>query len=87
MTNRGSRPETAGRAKILSMSDMLMVTLGLFGSVMACLARPCGPDQWALVKAARPEDSSIPASTRRIAPAVERSEAPVFVNAFAHLAR
>ncbi len=63
-----------------------MVTLGLFGSVMACLAKPCGPEQWALVKPARPEEN-IPSSTRRVFPAVERSEAPVFVNAFAHLAR
>jgi len=36
------------------VSDVLILTLGLLASVLGCLARPCRPEQWVNVKAARP---------------------------------
>jgi hypothetical protein len=46
------------------MADMLIVTLGLFAGFASYLAKPCGPEQWALVKAARDTSNSIPTSSR-----------------------
>jgi len=43
---------------------MLIVTLGLFAGLASCFAKPCGPEQWALVKAARSSPDSIPTSSR-----------------------
>jgi hypothetical protein len=47
-----------------SVTDMLILTLGLFGGVASYLANPCGPEQWALVKAARRVQESMPTSSR-----------------------
>ena len=33
------------------MSDLLVVTLTLIGSIGACFAKPCSPEYWSLVKA------------------------------------
>lgn len=38
---------------MVGVSDVLILTLGLLASVLGCLARPCRPEQWAYVKAAR----------------------------------
>ena len=43
---------------------MLIVTLGLFAGLASYFAKPCGPEQWALVKAARRSPDSIPTSSR-----------------------
>jgi hypothetical protein len=42
------------------MSDILMVTLGLLAGVVGCLAKPCRPEQWRYVKAARPRPRPMP---------------------------
>jgi hypothetical protein len=47
-----------------SMADLLIVTLGLFGGLASYLVNPCGPEQWALVKAARRAEESMPTSSR-----------------------
>lgn len=41
------------------VSDVLILTLGLLASVLGCLARPCRPEQWAIVKAARPVSTPV----------------------------
>lgn len=41
------------RVLLQLVSDMLIMTLGLFAGVVASLHRPCQPEQWAHVKAAR----------------------------------
>ena len=33
------------------MSDLLVVTLTLIGSIGVCFAKPCSPEYWSLVKA------------------------------------
>ena len=38
-----------------SVSDILMLTLGLLAGVVGCLAKPCKPEYWTHVKAARAE--------------------------------
>lgn len=48
------------------VSDMLIMTLGLFAGVVACLQRPCQPEQWAPVKSARHKllaESAFPRAT------------------------
>jgi hypothetical protein len=47
-----------------SVADLLILTLGLLGGLASYLANPCGPEQWALVKAARKTSDSIPTSSR-----------------------
>lgn len=42
------------------MSDILMVTLGLLAGVVGCLAKPCRPEHWLYVKAARPQPLLVP---------------------------
>lgn len=42
------------------VSDLLLLTLGLLGAVVACLARPCPPEQWSVVKAPRPQPLPAP---------------------------
>ncbi len=37
------------------MSDILVITLGLLAGSIGCLARPCRPEHWTQVKAARVE--------------------------------
>jgi hypothetical protein len=58
------------------MADMLMLTLGLFGGIASYLANPCGPEQWALVKAARNTSESIPTSSRGTGRIAEPAPAP-----------
>ena len=58
------------------MADLMIMTLGLLGGLVSYLANPCAPEQWAVVKAARPfHDSSIPTSSR----GSERKRAPASV--------
>jgi hypothetical protein len=48
---------------ILIVSDILIMTLGLFAGVVGCLAKPCKPEQWVHVKAARSEPEAMPISS------------------------
>lgn len=57
----GAKPCTAFTP---SVADMLIVTLGLFAGLASYFAKPCSPEQWALVKAARSSSDSIPTSSR-----------------------
>jgi hypothetical protein len=59
------------------MADMLIVTLGLFAGIASYLAKPCGPEQWALVKAARDTSDSIPTSSRGADRVSDRIPAPL----------
>jgi hypothetical protein len=47
-----------------SVSDILIMTLSLLAGVVGCLAKPCKPENWAYVKAARIELEAMPASVR-----------------------
>jgi len=38
-----------------SVSDILIMILGLLAGVVGCLAKPCKPEYWTHVKAARAE--------------------------------
>ncbi len=49
------------------MSDVLIVALGLLAAVTSCLAKPCGPAQWAVVKPARAPLDELPARPRELA--------------------
>ena len=40
---------------IRSVSDILIMILGLLAGVVGCLAKPCKPEHWTHVKAARAE--------------------------------
>lgn len=46
------------------MSDMLLVTLSLFASIVGYLARPIGHESFALVKAAHTSPEPTPNSSR-----------------------
>ena len=46
------------------MDDLLFMTLTLMGAVGVCFARPCTPEHWAHVKAARAETAPAPKSAR-----------------------
>jgi len=46
------------------VSDILILTLGLLAGVVGCLAKPCTPENWVHVKAARIEPAAIPNSSR-----------------------
>ncbi|HEV8547474.1 MAG TPA: hypothetical protein VGQ57_00575 [Polyangiaceae bacterium] len=46
------------------MSDMLLVTLSLFASIVGYLARPIGHESFALVKATHPSPEPTPNSSR-----------------------
>jgi hypothetical protein len=59
------------------MADMLIVTLGLFGGLASYFAKPCGPEHWAVVKAARKTSDSMPTSSRGADRVPERLLAPV----------
>jgi hypothetical protein len=52
------------------VSDILIMTLGLLAGVLGCLARPCTPEQWSHVKAARMEPEALPS------PVLEQSFEP-----------
>ncbi len=57
----------------------MIMTLGLLGGLVSYLANPCAPEQWAVVKAARPlNDSSIPKSSRGARRLPEPAPAPIF---------
>ena len=61
------------------MADLVIMMLGLIGGVVSYLANPCGPEQWAVVKAARPlHDSSIPTSSRGADRIPSPARAPIF---------
>jgi hypothetical protein len=45
------------------VSDILIMTLGLLAGVVGCLARPCKPENWAHVKAARIAPEALPMSS------------------------
>jgi hypothetical protein len=67
------------------VADLLIVTLGLFAGLASYFANPCGPEQWAVVKAARSSPDSIPTSSRgadRISDPVP-TPAPAFDGDFA----
>ena len=36
-----------------AVSDVLLLTLGLLAAVVGCLAKPCSPSRWSVVKAPR----------------------------------
>lgn len=44
------------------VSDILIMTLSLLAGVVGCLARPCKPENWAYVKAARTHLDATPQS-------------------------
>jgi hypothetical protein len=46
------------------VSDLLILTMALVACIGGFLANPCGPEQWARVKAARPEPLPAPKSAR-----------------------
>ena len=46
------------------VADLMIITLGLLGGLASYLANPCGPREWAVVKAARHVDATIPTSSR-----------------------
>jgi len=58
---------------------MLIMTLGLLAGVVGCLARPCKPENFAHVKAARFEREPIPNSS----PARDFEPAPASEPGFA----
>jgi hypothetical protein len=68
-----------------SVSDVLIATLGLLASVVACLARPCRPEQWAPVKAARVELAPLAMSAAEPVPAGDRASEPGFADGLAAL--
>jgi hypothetical protein len=55
------------------VSDILIMTLGLLAGVVGCLAKPCAPELWSHVKAARLEPEAMPSSApeRDFEPAAE----------------
>lgn len=53
-------PGNARRTLVGGVSDVLILTLGLLASVLGCLARPCRPEQWAHVMAARSVPAPVP---------------------------
>jgi len=63
---RNERPVLLG-----GVSDILIMTLGLLAGVVGCLAKPCKPENWVHVKAARVEAEVVPHSSheREIEPA------------------
>jgi hypothetical protein len=63
-----------------SVSDVLIATLGLLASVVACLARPCRPEQWAPVKPARLELAPLPLTVREPVTAGDRISEPGFAD-------
>ena len=57
------RPKQSGnRRRVLfpTVSDILIMTLGLLAGVLGCLARPCKPENWTHVKATRVALAAIP---------------------------
>lgn len=59
------------------VSDLLLLTLGLLGAVVACLARPCPPERWSVVKPPRPLPAPEPVTTE---PALDRDSEPGFAD-------
>jgi hypothetical protein len=59
------------------VSDLLLLTLGLLGAVLACLARPCPPEQWSVVKPSRPEPLPEPVDVEE---ALDRDSEPGFAD-------
>ncbi|MES1188126.1 MAG: hypothetical protein ABUL60_30185 [Myxococcales bacterium] len=55
------------------MSDILIMTLGLLAGVVGCLAKPCPPEQWTHVKAAR--QAPAPLLPAEAEPAIEAEPA------------
>lgn len=68
-----------------SVSDVLIATLGLLASVVACLARPCRPEQWAHVKSARVELAPLAMTVAEPVSAGDRSSEPGFADGLAAL--
>ena len=60
------------------VSDILIMTLGLLAGVVGCLARPCKPEQWSHVKAARVALEAAPLSSHQ--PDFERVSEPGFAD-------
>ena len=51
----------------VSVSDVLIVALGLLAAVAACLAKPCSPTHWSVVKAPRLPLDQLPEKANELA--------------------
>lgn len=65
------------------MSDILIMTLGLLAGVVGCLAKPCTPERWTPVKAARPEPEAVLAKAREPDCEGEPASTPGFADGLA----